>query len=559
MKKKNRTPAILIAVAVLAAVAALIVLSMRKDQQTRKVKTTAGKALPKIVLLYNTSESHKQIAETIKEQWHEELGVDVDLINKEWKVYLKDTEKLNYNVGRAGWIGDYTDPNTFLDMWVTKGGNNQTGWSNKKYDGLIASAARELDPIKRMKLFYEAEDMLINDEVPIMPIYFYVNQNVVKPYVKGMSYNLRDLHPLRYVWIEKNGRPAPPSAQIFKFNNGAEPETVDPALMTGSTEFNIAMQIFEGLVVNNPDTLEPMPAMAKSWDINSDGSVYTFHLRDDARWTNGRPVTAEDFRYSWLRALDPKTASDYAYQLYYIKNGKDFNAGKIKDPNQVGLKVIDPLTFEVTLESPTLFFLDLAAFHTLLPVNKECVERFGDKWTRPENIVTNGAFELAEWKPKDRIVMIKSPGYYDAAAVRLTKIIAFALEDNITGMRMFETGETDWMRTVPAPQIDQWINRPETHITPFLTTYYYRFNVTKPPFNDKRVRMAFNLATDKDAICKYILKAGQAPATHFVPPGMPGYTSPKGRDWSVEKGAYAYDPEKARALLQEAGYKVRKK
>jgi len=156
------------------------------------------------------------------------------------------------------------------------------------------------------------------------------------------------------------------------------------------------------------------------------------------------------------------------------------------------------------------------------------------------------------------MILEKSNTFFDAAQVKLHKVIIHAIEDNITGMRMFEAGETDWMRTVPSPQVDQWLNRPETHITPFLTVYYYRFNVTKPPFNDKRVRMAFNLATDKDAICKYILKAGQVPATHFVPPGIPGYTSPKGRDWDKAKGAYAYNPEKARALLQESGYKVRK-
>lgn len=558
MGKKRSSPALVIAAFIVALGVLLVFLSIRKEGRDRTVEMTGGKALPKIELLYNTSESHKAIAEAIKEQWHEQLGVDLQLVNKEWKVYLKDTQKLNYNVGRAGWIGDYTDPNTFLDMWVTGGGNNQTGWSNKKYDELIAAAASEPDPQKRMRIFHEAEDMLINDEVPILPLYFYVNQNVVKPFVKGMHFNLRDLHPLKYVWIEKDGKVLPPAAQVFTFNNGAEPETIDPAIMTGSTEFNIAMQLFEGLVINHPETLEPIPAVAESWDISPDRKVYTFHLRKDALWSNGDPVTAEDFRYSWLRALDPKTASDYAYQLYYIKNGKAFNSGEIKDPAKVGIRVADDYTLEVTLENPTTFFLDLVAFHTLLPVNRKCVERHGDKWTRPENIVTNGAFRMVEWKPKDKIVLVKNEKYFGRDNVKLQKVVISAIEDNVTGMRMFEAGETDWMRTVPAPQIDKWINRPETHITPFLTVYYYRFNVTKPPFDDKRVRMAFNLATDKEAIVKYILKAGQVPATHFVPPGIPGYTSPKGRDWDAAKKKYVFNPDKARELLVQAGYQVRK-
>lgn len=558
MGKKRSSPALVIAAFIAALGVLLVFLSIRKEGRDRTVEMTGGKPLPKIELLYNTSESHKAIAEAIQDQWHRELGVDLQLVNKEWKVYLKDTKNGKYNVGRAGWIGDYADPNTFLDMWVTGGTNNQTGWGSRDYDNLISAASRELDPKKRMQIFHKAEDLLINDGVPVLPIYFYVNKNVVKEYVKGMHYNLRDLHPLKYVWKEKDGKALPPTGQVFTFNNGAEPESLDPAIMTGSPEFSIAMQLFEGLIVNHPKTLELTPAIATSWDISQDRKVYTFHLRKDALWSNGDPVTAEDFRYSWLRALDPKTASDYAYQLYYIKNGKLFGEGKIKDPNKVGIRTLDDYTLEVTLENPTALFLELVAFHTLLPVNRKCVEEHGDKWTRSENIVTNGPFRMVEWKPKDKIILAKNEKYYDADKIRLQKIIINAIEDNITSMRMFEAGETDWVRTIPIPQADQWKNRPETHIDPFLSVYYYRFNVKKPPFHDKRVRMAFNLATDKETICRSVTKLGETPATHFVPPGIPGYTSPKGRDWDTAKKKYVFNPDKARELLVQAGYQVRK-
>lgn len=537
-----------IIIGAIVALAALAVLSMYKKPQKGKM-TAAGKDVPGIMLLYNTQESHKAIAEAIQQQWKQELGIKVDLVNKEWKVYQNDTRELNFNIGRAGWIGDYNDPNTFLDMWLTDGGNNQTGWSNKEYDRLIAAAASESDPKKRMDIFKQAEDILINDEMPIMPIYFYVNTNVIKPWIKGLSLNLRDIHPLKYVWIEKNGRTAPPDRQVFTFNNGTEPKTLDTGLMTGNTEFNIASQLFEGLVQYDPKTLKPIPGMATHWEISDDQLTYTFHLRQGAKWTNGDPVTARDFVYSWERVLNPKLASEYAYQLFYIKNGKKYYEKKITDFKQVGVEAVDDATLVITLENPTAFWLDLLAFHTLLPVNRKCVDKHGEKWTRPENIVTNGPFKMTEWKPKDRIIMVKNEDYYDAGKVKLTKIIAISIESDMTSIRMFETGETEWVRTIPVQVIDKWLGKPVVHITPFLATYYYRFNVTKPPFNDKRVRMAFNLAVDKKAICDKILKQGQIPATTFVPPGTSGYTPPPGP---------GYDPGKARKLLQEAGYKVKK-
>ncbi len=515
--------------------------------RNRPAGEEAGKPFPELKLLYNTSEGHKKIAETIKQMWKKELGITVQLDNVEWKTYLKNLQVLDYDIARAGWIGDYNDPNTFLDMFLSYGGNNQTGWKNAQYDALIESAASELDPNKRMAILAEAEDILINKATPIMPIYFYVNQNVVKQKVKGMTYNLRDIHLLKYVWIEKDGRPAPENEQVFRFNNGAEPETLDPGLMTGSTGFNIADQIFEGLIQYDPETLAPMPCIATSWDISDDGLVYTFHLRKDAFWTNGDPVTANDFYFAWKRVLEPVTGAEYAYQIYYLKNAKAYNHKEIDDFSKVGLKVIDDYTLETTLENPTAYWLDLLAFHTLLPVNRKCVEKYGSRWTRPENIVTNGPFKLTEWKPKDRIVMEKWDAYRDAPDVKLKKIIAFSIEDNVTALNMFKADETDWIRTIPLSHTDEVRTWPESHITPFLTTYYYRFNTTHPPLDDPRVRQALNLAVDKAAICKYVLKAGQKPATTFVPPGIPGYKPPKGAE---------YNPEKARELLREAGFAV---
>lgn len=337
----------------------------------------------------------------------------------------------------------------------------------------------------------------------------------------------------------------PEVEQVLRFSNGTEPETLDPGLMTGSPEFKISSQLFEGLIQNDPKTLKPIPAIAESWEISPDGRVYTFHLRKDVKWSNGDPVTANDFLYSWKRVLEPATGAEYAYQLYYVKNGKAYNTGEIKDFAQVGIKVVDDYTLVTELENATAYWLDLLAFHTLLPVNQKCVEEFQEKWTRAENIVTNGPFLLKEWTPKDRIVLEKNPDYYDAENVRLTKIIAYSMEDNVAALNMFKAGETDWIPTIPLTHIDEAKTWPETHITPFLSTYYYRFNVTDDVVGDVRVRKALNMAVDKQEICDYVIKAGQKPATTFVPPGIAGYNPPEGP---------GYDPDKARALMAEAGY-----
>ena len=508
-----------------------------------------GKQFPNIQLLYNTSEAHKAIAEAIQQMWQKELGIKVTLTNAEWKVYLKNLSSGDYNIARSSWIADYSDPNTYLDMFVTGGGNNQTGWSNKQYDDLLDAALKEVDPRKRYKILNDAENILVNDEVPIMPIYYYVCKNLLKKNVKNFQFNVRDIHPLKEVYMEKAGKPAPPAGQHFRFNLGTEPETIDPALMTGVPEAQLAFQLFEGLVVNDPKTLEPKPGCAEKWEISPDGLVYTFHLRKGLKWSNGDPLTAEDFFYSWKRVLEPKTASEYVYQMFYIKNGKQYFEGKIKDFSQVGLKVIDPLTIQVTLENPTHFWLDLMAFHTAAPVNKKCVEKYGDRWTRPENIVTNGPFLLKSWIPKDKMIMVKNPGYYDADKVKLQKITISTIEDTITSVHMFEANQTDWVNTIPPTYIDKvkkekW---PEAYFTPYLGSYFYRFNVRKPPFNDKRVRMALNLAVNKEEICKYVTKAGEKPAMTLVPLAMPNYPQVKGQE---------YNPERARQLLREAGYAV---
>ncbi len=332
--------------------------------------------------------------------------------------------------------------------------------------------------------------------------------------------------------------------KVFTFNNGAEPETLDPALMTGVPEHTLGMALFEGLVTYHPQTLKPVPGVAKSWEISDDGLRYTFHLREST-WSNGAPLTAEDFIASWRRVLDPATAAEYAYQLWYIKNARAYTKGELADFSKVGVRAPDAHTIEIILEHPAAFFLELVAFETFMPVHMSCVKKHGNKWTRPENIVSNGPFTLAEWKPQDSLTMKKNPRYWDAAQVKLDRIVALPIANENTAFLRYKTGGIDWLNSLPAEMIPELKKRPDYHKAPYLGTYFYRFNCTRKPFNDPRVRKAFNLALDKAKLCKYVLHGEYDPAATFVPPMVPPYQPPQGMQ---------YDPKLAAKLLADAGY-----
>ena len=331
--------------------------------------------------------------------------------------------------------------------------------------------------------------------------------------------------------------------QVLTFVNGAEPETLDPHIMTGVPEHRLATALFEGLVTHHPETLEAVPGVAERWEISPDGLTYTFHLRKDAKWSDGKWVNTADFVASWQRALTPATACQYAYMLYPIAGAEAFNKGK--GPwEQVGVVAKDPHTLVVKLGAPCAYFLDLCAFETLMPVRVDVIAAHGDRWSRAEHMVCNGPFKLAEWLPSQRITMLKNEHYWDRDFVKLEKVVALPYEDLETAFKLFQQGQCDWNTAVPAAKIDELKRMPEYYATPYLGSYFYRINVTKPPMNDVRVRKALSLAVDREVITRDILKAGQIPASWFCPK-LPGYEPAKG---------LGFDREQARKLLAEAGY-----
>lgn len=331
------------------------------------------------------------------------------------------------------------------------------------------------------------------------------------------------------------------------FLNGAEPETLDPALITGQPEGRIANALFEGLTSFSAKG-EPQPGVAERWEISADGRIYTFHLRENARWSNGESVVAGDFVRAWRRTLEPSTASEYAYQFHYIHNAKAFNEGELDDFSQVGIRARDSRTLVVTLNSPTPFFLDLCAFTTLLPVHVPTVERAGGDWVKPGHIVSNGAYTLAAWRINDRIRLVKNPLYWNADSVAMESVDVLPINKANTAFNFYASGQADLIMDkglAPPALLSDLRKRPDFHSAPFLGTYFLRFNATQPPFNDARVRRAFCLVVERQTLVEKITRAGELPALSLVPPGAAGYQSPPGLE---------LDPGEARRLLEEAGF-----
>jgi oligopeptide transport system substrate-binding protein len=330
--------------------------------------------------------------------------------------------------------------------------------------------------------------------------------------------------------------------------NGAEPESIDPAIVTGQLETRICYALFEGLL--HFDRFgKPQAGIAESWDISNDAKTYTFHLRANAKWSNGDPVTARDFAQSWKRALLPETASEYAYLLYHIRNAQAFNEGKLNDFDQVGILAPDDRTLRVDLEAPVPYFLDLCSFATLLPVHLATVQKYGDDWIKPGHLVNNGPFLLKEWRLNYRIRLERNPLYWDAEHVKLRTVDALPIDNSITAYNFYASRVADLILDkglTPPSLIPELKIRPDFHAAPFLGNYFIRFNVTRKPLSDVRIRQAFAMAIDRERIVQKITQAGEPPAYSFTPPGTGnGYKPPR---------MFGHDIEKARQLLAFAGY-----
>lgn len=340
---------------------------------------------------------------------------------------------------------------------------------------------------------------------------------------------------------------------VLHFGNGTEPQGIDPHITTGVPESRIQQALFEGLVSKDPATLEPVPGVAERWEVSEDGLTYRFHLRADARWSDGTPITAEDYRWSWWRALQPALGNEYAYMLFPLHNAEAYLGGKIDDFSQVGVKVIDDRTLEVRLGAPTPYFLQLLDHHSFYAVPRHVLERHGSPtdrftgWTRPGNFVGNGPFVLTEWKLNRYVRVERNPEYWDADAVRLNAVVFYPTENTTTEERMFRSGQLHRTNETPIDKIPQYLARQtgELHMDTYLGTYYYQLNITRPGLDDVRVRRALAMAIDRRTLIDTVMRGVNIPAWTMTPPGTLGYEPPK---------LFEFNPEEARRLLAEAGY-----
>jgi oligopeptide transport system substrate-binding protein len=341
--------------------------------------------------------------------------------------------------------------------------------------------------------------------------------------------------------------------QILHLGNLSEPKDLDPHVVTGVTEHNIIAALLEGLVAEDPRDLHPVPGMAERWDVSPDGTVYTFHLRDSARWSNGDPVTAHDFVFSYRRILTPGLGSPYAYMLFALRNAEAYYKGETTDFSTVGVGALDNHTLRLELATPVPYFLSLLNHFSWLPVHGKTIlahgpiDAIGSQWTRPGNYVGNGPFTLEAWEPGKKIVVVKNPLYWDACSVGLQKIVFHPIGDHRIEENAFRAGQLHVTGTVPLDRIE---HHRRTHpdrlrLDPYLGSYYYLFNTQRPPLDQPEVRRALSLAIDRQAIVDYVTRGGEAPALHFTPPGTAGYNP-----------GPLFQPglEQARHLLAKAGF-----
>jgi len=334
--------------------------------------------------------------------------------------------------------------------------------------------------------------------------------------------------------------------------NGTEVASLDPQKTEGVPESHVIRDLLEGLVNQDADG-NTVPGVAERWETK-DNKVFTFYLRKDAKWSNGDAVTADDFVYSFQRAVDPATASPYSWYLDMTTmiNASDIISGK-KDKSTLGVKAIDANTFEVTLESPVPYFVKMMGHTTVKPVHKATVEKFGDKWTKPENFVGNGAFVVKNWVVNERLELVRNTQYWDNAKTVLNKVTFLPIENQVADMNRFLSGEIDFTYEIPNEHFRRLQKEyPESvSIKGDLCTYYYNFNTKKPPFDDVRVRKAISYSIDRNIVANAILGQGQKPAYFLTPEIVAGFnpeTPAYGKLSQKERNA------KAQALLADAGY-----
>jgi oligopeptide transport system substrate-binding protein len=355
--------------------------------------------------------------------------------------------------------------------------------------------------------------------------------------------------------LTDDGLPLPSlldDSQAVYRGNGEEPTTLDPHQAVGVPTAHILRDLFEGLTTVSPDG-KVIPGAALRWNISRDARTYTFYLRRDLLWSNGEPLDANDFIFSLRRAANPATAASGANALLPILNAREVLAGELP-VEDLGVSMLDEFTLQITLTGPTPYFLSLLTNPVAYPVNRANIEQFGSQFSRPGNLVSNGAYVLAEWKPRIRIGLEKNPNYREAERTLVEQVFYLPTEDLASEVKQFRLGEIDWTNEVPNNQF-RWLQKnypDELEVSPWMGSYFFGFNLTQEPFIDNpSLRMALILSIDRQIITDKVTQFGEKPSFSLVPPGIDGYVpfSAEYADWEQEERNH-----EARRLFEQAGY-----
>jgi oligopeptide transport system substrate-binding protein len=355
--------------------------------------------------------------------------------------------------------------------------------------------------------------------------------------------------------VLENGRPVPAllaAEQVLRRANGAEPQSLDPHRSEGVPAGHILRDLFEGLTSESPSGAV-IPGAAVRWNISRDGKTYTFYLRRGSLWSNGDPVTTDDFVYGFRRSASPSTASKYAQMLLPIENAREVLNGDLPLTN-LGVEALDEFTLQIRLKDPTPYFLRLLNHPTTFPVHRGNVREFGELFSRPGNLVSNGAFVLKEWAVRSQIRIERNPMYWDADNVVLQSVIYFPIEDASTALKQYRSGVLDWTYEVPN-SLFGWLQKhlpDELVVSPWLGSYFFGLNLTREPFLDSpELRLALAMAVDREILTEKVTQFGEQPSFTLVPPGIRDYESPQ-PEWSG--WTQAEREEEARRLYRLAGY-----
>jgi oligopeptide transport system substrate-binding protein len=422
-----------------------------------------------------------------------------------------------YNAYRMGWVMDYSDPENMLNVVFHPDSPFQyTFWDDQDFRDLVDQAMTEFDFATRNALWQEAERIMLDDYAAVMPIFHYDRNALLLPEIEAV-YPPFGTPPYKHWRL-------PGDQTTMRVRIGTEPPTLDVNTATDTTSHLIQHQIMDALYEYDGEGLI-QPAGAVSYEVSEDGLVYTIQLREGATWSDGEPVTAQHYVDGITRLLEPETAAEYAWLMYPVAGSEAFNTGETDDPSTLGVRAVDDLTLEITLEQAASYFDTVLAFSTTYPVRLDVIEQYGDMWAEPGNFVGNGAYLLTEWAHEDYVAVEKNPDYWGADEVTIERVEFPIIVEDATALAAYERGELD-VGGYPSEELPRILEEMSEHLrrTPRPGAYYLGFNLLRPPTDNLSMRQALSSAVDKRAIIDNVLEMPwRMEGCGVIPPEIPGY------------------------------------